>query len=107
MILGNIFKSEDPKELAKIMEQSFVTILLNCFKGLNVIDVKLVAKRYEDKTQINYKRFIQEVQQRTSNAGNIAADKFGLQPGTFGQDQHSEIGVRLKSILRKINDFTV
>jgi hypothetical protein len=33
-------------------------------------------------------------------------DKFGLQPGMYGQDPSSDVGVRLKSIIRKINDFT-
>ncbi len=72
-----------------------------------MIDVKLITKRYEDKTQINYKKFIQEVQSRQQMAGNQRADNSGFQPGMHGQDPNSDLSVRLKTILRKINDFTV
>jgi hypothetical protein len=58
VILANIFKAEDPKDLAKVPEQSFINVVMSSFKGVNVIDVKLIAKRYEDRGQINYKKFI-------------------------------------------------
>lgn len=61
VILGNIFKIEDPGDRTKITPMSFANITMTSFKGVKEVDVKLLAKRYEEQGQINYKKFIQEV----------------------------------------------
>lgn len=61
VILANMFKFEDPADRAKISLMSFANITMQSFKGVKELDVKTLAKRYEEQGQVNYKKFIQEV----------------------------------------------
>jgi len=46
--LDNLFKIEDPGDRAKVIEMSFVKIIMANFNRVKEVDVKLVARRYDE-----------------------------------------------------------
>jgi hypothetical protein len=48
--LDNLFKIEDPTDRSKVTEMSFVKIITGNFNRVKEVDVKLVARRYDEQS---------------------------------------------------------
>ena len=84
------------------------------------VDAKIISLRYKEQqpigslnSEINYKMFFSQIQEKIKAIGKIAILNQGpaplgaglLQPGLHAIDMNSEVGLRLKRILGVINDY--